>query len=200
MRNSVLHPLTILASTNRPTDLEIGLVGVAAILLITLLAIRSKRTRDQVRRKAASVGYYDPDAARYGPGSGDGSPIGPSGDQRGLALAPSFVAPVRGARARGSTSATPPPPRAPTSVAPVRSSFSVLDRTPPRAVPSFDQATIAPVGPAGPAGPIPSPPSTPSSPATVQRSTLPPLEQPAPPAGRPAASRVPTRRPEELNQ
>ena len=196
MRNSVLHPLTMLASTNRPTDLEIGLVGVAALLLITLLAIRSKRTRDQVRRKGASVGYYDPDAARYGPGSGDGSPIGPSGDQRGLALAPSFVAPVRGARARGSTSATPPTPRVPTSVAPVRSSFSVLDRTPPRAVPSFDQATMAP---AGPAGPVPSPPSTPSSPATVQRSTLPPLEQPAPPAGPPAASRVPTRRPDDLN-
>ena len=69
MHEAANLPSAVMAVTLTTTALESGLVALALAMLVALLVVRSKRAHDQKLRKAASMGYYDPDVARYGYGS-----------------------------------------------------------------------------------------------------------------------------------
>jgi hypothetical protein len=174
MHEAVVFSSGVVAVAITTPVVEVGLVAVALILLVALLVIQSKRARDQKLRKAASMGYYDPDVARYGYGS-PAVPAEPPIDFDGVPLAPTFVAPGRGKSTKRTSEPEPPPAPGTTSLAP------------PRPVPAFDPASaisarpvsahVRPVSDDAP--PAPPPPPPPGA------STLPPLLQPPPPVGAP---------------
>ena len=58
----------IMATGSSVTTIEIGLAAFAVVALAALLVLRARRDRDLRTRKAASEGYFDPDAARFGAG------------------------------------------------------------------------------------------------------------------------------------
>ena len=185
MNEAAVFSSGLMAVTVTVTVVESVLVALALTLFIALLAVRSKRAHDQKLRKAASMGYYDPDAARYGYGSPT-VPAEPPIDFEGVPLAPTFVAPDRGRATRRSASG-PPAPR------PIPASFGTMSLAPPRPVPAFDQASVVnarpvphnarPVSDNAPPATPPPPPSPPPPPPGS--STLPPLVQPPPPVGAP---------------
>lgn len=73
-----------------------------ALLALVLVLTKLKRRHDQRIRKAASVGYFDADAARFGPSCATGEPLRPAG-ARNL---PRFGFPA----GNGQGSHLPPPP------------------------------------------------------------------------------------------
>jgi len=156
-----------MAVTVTTTVVEYGLVALALALLVALLVVRSKRARDLKLRKAASMGYYDPDVARYGYGS-PAVPAEPPLDFDGVPLAPTFVAPARGKATKRSAG--------PSASRPPAASFGTMSLAPPRPVPAFDQASVEGARPVSDSAPPPPPPGA---------STLPPLLQPPPPVGVP---------------
>jgi hypothetical protein len=168
---------TLFATGISPSHIEIILLGVAVVLLILLLAIKARRSHGQRKRKAASVGYHDFDAARYGHGAVGNSLIDSSVNARARPLAPSFVSPKKGA--------THCPGTAPSLAIP--SSFGAVDRSRSDSVRSFDPEGVLPLRPPSDLPPrhLPPPPgqaSTEQAPATG--STLPLLVQPPPPSPR----------------
>jgi hypothetical protein len=162
MHEAANLPSAVMAVTLTTTALESGLVALALAMLVALLVVRSKRAHDQKLRKAASMGYYDPDVARYGYGS-PAVPAEPPIDFDEVPLAPSFVAPGRGRATRRNAAGARPAP----------ASFGSMRLDPPRPVPAFDQASV--VAPRPVSDIAPPPPA----------STLPPLVQPPPPVGAP---------------
>ncbi len=183
-----LHRTEALASVNSVTSLELIMAAVIIVLAVLLWAVRTKRTRDQRRRKATSSGYYNLDAARFGVATRSG----PTGDTTNHAtgspaLAPSFVAP--GHRQSGRTTvknlATSPPARP----APIPS-FAAFDLADAESepLPPFDPAVPAYRGPvrAGSAPPPPPPlPPSPSPPSSSPPSVSPPPNTPLSPSAAP---------------
>ncbi len=169
-----------MAVTSSVTTIEVALIVAAVALLVALLLVKAKRERDQKVRKAASQGYYDPDAARYGHGSVAPPPGDAPVDAAHLPLAPSFVAPGREAKRR-EPATVPPAPR------PVPSSLRTLTAEPPQPVPAFDPAEAASsrlTGPVGAAIVAPPPPEPPPPPVASRPPPpgLPRLDLPPPPA------------------
>jgi hypothetical protein len=127
----------IVAAGGGVSFIEICLAAFAVVVLAALLVLRARRDRNMKIRRAASEGYYDPDAARFG-GGGIASERGrPVVDPSLQSLAPTFVAPgqmkppARGdKKSRGTV-------RASTSPRPVPS-FPLDDEGRPRGVPAFD--------------------------------------------------------------
>jgi hypothetical protein len=77
------------------SQLELGAVGLVALLAIALLIVKLKFSHDRQLRIAASAGYHHRDVARYTQ-DGVGLPEDPGVDPRTIPLAPSFVASARG--------------------------------------------------------------------------------------------------------
>jgi hypothetical protein len=163
----------VMAVTVTTTVVESGLVALALALLIALLVVRSKRAHDQKLRKAASMGYYDPDVAKYGYGS-PAVPAEPPIDFDEVPLAPTFVAPGRGRSTKRNGAGPRPAP----------ASFATMSLDPPRPVPAFDQASVVSTRPVSHNAPPP-PPPPPSPSPSPSPSRLPPLVQPPPPFGAP---------------
>jgi hypothetical protein len=117
------------------------------VILVALLVVRFSRTQDQKMRKAATGGYHDHDAARYG--AGTASPL--EGDVRTagepVPLAPSFVAPKRGRSRKQVGPATPETPSPPPST-PSPSALGKI-HTSPEVVPAFDSGEAHRVRPPG---------------------------------------------------
>jgi hypothetical protein len=190
MFEAALPPLRITAATNTVTVVELGLATLAVVLFVALIVVRAKRDHDQKIRKAASMGYHDPDAARYVHSSVAAAPDETTVASADLPLALNFVAPSRN-KASKRKSPRPPSPRR------VPSSFGTLPTGPPRPVPAFDPTAAASARPMTAAVPeAPAPPPSPSAPPPVGGpgttslprldSSLPRLEQPPPPGGPPA--------------
>ncbi len=177
------------AATGKVMTVELGLVVLAAVLVVALLLIRARREHDLKIRKAASVGYFDPDAAHYGHGSVTPGVAQEPADTADRPLAPSFVAPSR-AKATRRGAPAPPAPR------PVPSAFGSFSSEPPGPVPAFDPVAAmggrpaagggasAGAGPAANPAPPPPPPSAAPGDTPPGPASLPPLEQPPPPGGR----------------
>jgi hypothetical protein len=122
MQHAALVPLDA-ATASSVATVEVGLVTAAVVLLVALVLLKARRDHDLRIRRAASIGYHDPDAARYGHGSVAPPSDTAAVDTAHLPLAPSFVAP---GRTPGSTRLRPSPsPAAPSS-------------RPPGPVPAFD--------------------------------------------------------------
>lgn len=176
------------ATANTVTRVELGLAAMAVVLFLALLAVRVKRDHDQKIRKAARIGYYDPDASRYPGGPPVPDPEGTAVDPAQAPLAPTFIAPGRSRPTRRA---------APKTVAPqpVPSSFGVVAREPPRPVPAFDPAEAVrarPVTTAAPAASVaaaPSPPSPPPPPPPPGIPVLPGWDRPPPPGATTARGR-----------
>jgi hypothetical protein len=166
MHEAALLSSAVMAVTVTTTVVESGLVALVVALLVALLVVRSKRAHDQKLRKAASMGYYDPDVAKYGYGS-PAVPAEPPIDFDEVPLAPSFVAPGRGRSTKRSAGGPRPAP----------ASFGTMSLDPPRPVPAFDQSSVVGTRPVSDHAPPPPPPPA--------ASTLPPLVQPPPPVGAP---------------
>jgi hypothetical protein len=185
MLTSALHET---ASVSQGISIEVGLLGLAAFMVVLLLVVRMKRSHDQKIRRAASSGFYDFDVARFGTAGSTLMENAVASSAR--PLAPSFVAP---GRAGGRKEA---PPATPSAMA-VPSSFGVLDRSPAGPVPAFDQVesvsrrppTSRPAPATGQGGPHLPIPATPylAPPPPPSMSSLPPLTQPPPPQPEPAA-------------
>jgi hypothetical protein len=192
MHVAALLPLRTTAAASTVTVVELGLAALAVVLFVALLMVRAKRDHDQKIRKAGSVGYYDPDAARYGHGSVAPAPADATVDAANVPLAPTFVAPGR----KTSTRRRGPAPVAPR---PVPSSFGVFRGEPPRPVPAFDpveavrarplnaEVPVAPMAePPSRSGPPPLPPPPPPPPGVP---LLPRLDRPPPPGEAPTSGR-----------
>ncbi len=178
MSEAFLRLRVSVAVASSATTIEVALIAVAVALLVALLLAKAKRERDQKVRKAASQGYYDPDAARYGQGSVAPPPGEAPTDPTHLPLAPSFVAPGRDAKRRE-------PARVPPSPRPVPSSLRTLTAEPPQSVPVFDPAEAISTRPAGGTGTLPPPPPPPMRPLSnppPPAPSLPRLDLPPPPA------------------
>ncbi len=157
MHEAALVPLGITATASTVTRVELGLATVAVVLFLVLLAVRAKRDHDQRIRKASSVGYYDPDAARY-----LGSPLAPDpagtvGHAAPVPLAPTFVAPGRTRPTRRGSPKTVTPQ-------PVPASFGAVPNQPPGPVPAFDPAEAVRARPMTAAAPATAMPALPSPP------------------------------------
>ena len=192
MSASSLFTAPLTATTDSGTRLELGAVVLVVIIFAALLLVRSKQSRDQKIRKAASEGYYDTDVARYVRGPASVTPAELTPDDADRALAPTFVAPVRNKVSKRGAPVAPPP-------RPVTAAFGSGEAVPPRPVPAFDQAVAVsnrpastPTASAPPAivpaaAPLPPPPPAvpagmPTGVATgVSTSALPRMEQPLPP-------------------
>jgi hypothetical protein len=125
----------IMATGSSVTTIEIGLAAFAVVALAALLVLRARRDRDLRTRKAASEGYFDPDAARFGAGGVTTEFAAPVEDPAGRPLAPTFAAPGRVQASRRD--------RRPKRSAPVTAprpvpSFPLDDQGLPRGVPAFD--------------------------------------------------------------
>ncbi len=208
MQATALTAVGAFASRSRLSEIEIEiefvLVAVATVILVLLLAVRSKRSRAQRIRRAASEGYYDSDAARYAPGSAGSSLVEKSVTTSPAPMAPSFVSPERAGHHRGDRH-RPPLPIAPAFAADDRPSptpvrpFDAVEaqqlRQARTAVPSAPPETSEATG--DPARPDMGPPAdlrsqvsalpafeAPPAPTPVEERTsaLPPLVQPPPPA------------------
>ena len=177
------------AATNKAMTAELGLIVLAAALVVGLLLIRARREHDLKIRKAASVGYFDPDAARYGHSSATPGLTQEPADTADRSLAPTFVAPTR-AKTRKQGASAPPAPR------PVPSAFGSFSSEPPGPVPAFDPVAAMGARPAASAGasagvgPAASPPPPPPT-ATHRRR---PRHRHPPNRGRPHRDRRPCRR------
>jgi hypothetical protein len=131
----------IVAAGSSVTAIEICLGGFFVVALAALLVLRARRDRDMRIRKAASKGYFDPDAARFGAGGVTTDFARPVEDPTGQPLAPTFAAPGRAQASRrdkaswrdkkagGTAPATSPRPVP---------SFPLDDQGVPRVVPAFD--------------------------------------------------------------
>ena len=111
------------------------LAAFAVVVLAALLVLRARRDRNLKLRKAASEGYYDPDAARFGGAGIASEPVKPVVDPTIHSLAPTFAAPVqtpsRGdKRAKGAVPASTAPRSVP--------SFPLDEEGQPLGVPAFD--------------------------------------------------------------
>ena len=183
MHEGALLPTGSTAVTGSVTT---DLFAVALLLLAVLLLTKVKRDHDQKIRKAASVGYFDTDVARYGHGSVAPPADDMAMDQSRQPLAPSFAAPRRVTGAGRPTTGGPSPRPGPSS--PGISSTDI-----PRPVPAFDPVAALSSRPASADGassttviPSSAPPPPPPPPPTDIRRTptaLPRLDQPPPPAG-----------------
>jgi hypothetical protein len=127
----------IVAAGNSVSSIEICLAVFAVVVLAALLVLRARRDRSLKIRRAASEGYYDPDAARFGGGGTAPEPVRPVVDPYFQSLAPTFVAPGQmksssrgGKKAKGTAPAS-------TSPRPVPS-FPLDGEGLPRGVPAFD--------------------------------------------------------------
>ncbi len=174
----------VLASSFSLSKLSVEdyVIGVAVLMAILLLIVRSYRGHNLKRRRAASSGFYDFDVAHYGNSSLiEKNVAGPS------SLAPSFVAPGRDGRKTKSASAV---------TANASTAFADADRSLPLPVPAFDPAkavdhrppdSLSPMS-AGADLPLPSSPPLPRTPSGREESepseeaVLPLLVQPPPPA------------------
>ena len=154
--------------------IEVGLIVVALVSVVVLVAIRFLHAHGQKKRKAAGSGYYDFDVARYGAGTPGRSLIDAPADNGPLSLSPSFSAPKRGSKRKGRTSNDPLP--IPPAFAAVR------DFGPP---PAFDpveaQRTRPPESSQGPLPPMMPPPPTGGVPSAPPRSSTAVSETPPPP-------------------
>jgi hypothetical protein len=125
----------IIATGSSVATVEICLAAFVVVALAALLVLRARRDRDLRIRKAASEGYFDPDAARFGVGGVTADFARPAEDPAGKPLAPTFVAPGRMQASRrdkkhkGTAPATSPRPVP---------SFPLDDQGLPRGVPAFD--------------------------------------------------------------
>jgi len=174
MHEAALLPTgsTVVASSG--TSAEVAVVVAVVVLFAALLLVKAKRGHDQKIRKAASVGYFDPDAARYGPGSVP-PPAGDNAeDAAHLPLAPSFVAPGRGTGTHRADLSAPSPQAVP-------SSFGALITEPPRAVPAFDPVEAVRARPVSAGGSLPTTGNWPPPPPPVPTG----FDDPSPPDGAP---------------
>jgi hypothetical protein len=141
---------------------EVGVVALAVALLAALVLVKVRRDHHQKIRKAAAVGYHDPDAARYRhrsvPTPAE-APVEPDPQP----LAPTFTSPGRASGA-GRVSRAAPSADVPTA--------------PSRLLPAFDPVQAISDRPASPAGPPPTAMPAPPPPAAP---SLPRLAQPPPP-------------------
>ena len=98
------HAAVVLASSFSFSKLSVEdyVIGIAVLMAILLLIVRSYRGHNLKRRRAASSGFYDFDVAHYGNSSLiEKTAAGPT------SLAPSFVAPGRdGQKAKTVTGVT----------------------------------------------------------------------------------------------
>lgn len=153
-----LHRPETLASVGSVTSLELIMAAVIVVLALSLWATRSKRARDQRRRKAAATGYYDSDAARFGPGTAS-TPSGSAPVPVNPSLAPTFAAPLRSKAGRSARRGQPAPMPAmdrPPMPVPSFATFDPSD-TPSRPLPPFDPAVPAIGGPVRVGTPPPAP-------------------------------------------
>jgi hypothetical protein len=63
------------ASSGGAPSAEVIVLAVAVVLIVALVLVRAWRAHDLKRRKAAGSGYYDSDAARFGPGGTTGRTV-----------------------------------------------------------------------------------------------------------------------------
>ena len=178
------HAAVVLASSFSFSKLSVEdyVIGVAVLMAVLLLIVRSYRSHNLKRRRAASSGFYDFDVAHYGNSSlMDKTAAGPS------SLAPSFVAPGRGGQKAKSAS---------TVTAGASTAFADADRPLPLPVPAFDAAKAVGNRPPEPLPPMSADahlplPSSPPLPRTLSgpeesqpsgEAVLPLLVQPPPPA------------------
>ncbi len=178
------HAAVVLASSFSFSKLSVEdyVIGVAVLMAVLLLVVRSYRSHNLKRRRAASSGFYDFDVAHYGNSSlMDKTAAGPS------SLAPSFVAPGRGGQKAKSAS---------TVTAGASTAFADADRPLPLPVPAFDAAKAVGNRPPEPLPPMSGDahlplPSSPPLPRTLsgpeesqpsEEAVLPLLVQPPPPA------------------
>jgi hypothetical protein len=135
MISTALAHAGAIATSGSVGVIEMGLAALAAIVLAALVVLRARRDRDLKIRKAASEGYYDPDAARFG-GGGVTAPVESMVDPADQPLAPTFAAPGRtqasrrGRKNKGTVPVS-------TSPRPVPS-FPLDERGLPQGVPAFD--------------------------------------------------------------
>ena len=135
--DNAAHSLAgIVAAGSGVSVIEICLAAFAVLVLAALLVLRARRDRDLKIRKAASEGYYDPDAARFGGGGIAAEAVAPVVDPSVHSLAPTFVAPgpMKPSRGAKKTRGTVP---ASTSPRPVPS-FPLDGEGRPVGVPAFD--------------------------------------------------------------
>ncbi|MGA3147190.1 MAG: hypothetical protein ABSF33_06910 [Acidimicrobiales bacterium] len=158
------------------SSIELGVICFGGFVLVLLVVVRAKRSHDRKIRRAASAGFYDFDAAHYGPAGG--SSMEKAMEENRRPLAPSFSAAARGAGDTGGRT-TSVGPKAPM---PVPSSFGVIDRSPIGAPPAFDGKAAARERPLPRTPPIPPPPGSESDPNDPP---LPLLVQPPPPPSGP---------------
>jgi hypothetical protein len=118
-------------------QLEIIVLGAAAALALTLVALKLWFSRNRRLRKAASAGYHQRDLARYST-HGIGEPADEAGDPRHRPLAPNFAAPVAGHQRSGGAEHPAPVPGARSRSASPR--FGTFDPT-ENLVPAFDSET-----------------------------------------------------------
>ena len=162
------HAAVVLASSFSFGKLSVEdyVIGVAVLMAILLLIVRSYRGHNLKRRRAASSGFYDFDVAHYGNSSLiEKTVTGPT------SLAPSFVAPGRdGQKAKSVSGVT----------AGASTAFADADRSLPLPVPAFDPAKAIEHRPPEPlppmeAGvhlPLPSSPALPRTPSDSGRLAL----------------------------
>ncbi len=124
----------IVAAGSGVSFIEMGLAAFVVVVLAALLVLRVRRDRHLKARKAASEGYYDPDAARFGGAGIASEPVKPAVDPTIHSLAPTFAAPAQtpqgGKKAKGAVPASTSPRSVP--------SFPLDDEGLPLGVPAFD--------------------------------------------------------------
>jgi hypothetical protein len=179
-----LHAAVVLASSFSFSKLSVEdyVIGIAVLMAILLLIVRSYRGHSLKRRRAASSGFYDFDVAHYGNSSLiEKTVAGPS------SLAPSFVAPSRNGQKNKSVT---------TVTTGASTAFADADRSLPLPVPAFDPAKAVEHRPPDPLPPMSAGadlplPSSPPLPRTrsgrkesqpSEEAVLPLLVQPPPPA------------------
>ena len=134
--DSAALSLRVVAVGSGLSSIEICLAAFVVVGLAALFVLRARRDRDLRTRKAASEGYYDPDAARFSGGGIAAEPLRPMVDPSVQSLAPTFAAPGQMKPTRGGkrTKGTVPTSAAPRPVP----SFPLDDKGLPRGVPAFD--------------------------------------------------------------
>ncbi len=167
---------------------EIAIAAFVALMVLLIVALRVKHSHDQKIRRAASSGFYDFDLAHYGTPSAGNSLMEKAVESASRPLAPSFSSSGGAGKGKGKGKGKGAGHIAKT---PIPSSFGATDRSSIGLLPAFDQETAVrhrPPGETHQGLPIPSVPSIPVPSATADggdRSSLPLLVQPPPPASAP---------------
>jgi hypothetical protein len=146
----------LLAAVVGSGELELVAVGAAVFFALALAVVKLWFSHDQRLRKAASRGYHQRDLARYTPGGVEPTPE-ESDDPRGRPLAPSFAAPVAGARSGRAAEHHASPPPGPTTGR-CTSPYGLFDPT-TNVVRAFDTAEAQRLRPPNQVPPVPAQPA-----------------------------------------